>query len=857
MRRLLKKMIPLLLSILMAIAIMPQIVFAEDAETKGTGLTYLEIMDLDITENTCGNWSCDEAGNNLYYNYYPENSRDLQVTIEYDEEMYSGSWRDIQDTLYELTDEWQWLYIDCDSWPTYEKQWTLGSTHTLTASLMGKSDTFDVTIIESQVTDLQIEDLEIVEYTNGYWTSGPDDGQYFFYNLERSPLLKMKLTYEGDTFTGTWSSIEDDLFDLTDEWPSLDLFSFPNQSYDRPWTAGNTYTVLADVWGKTATFTVKIKKSPLTSFKVADLSIMEGTCGYNAHDENGNTYFEYYPMQSANFSASIVYDGKTYTGRMNELQSMLYEWTGDYPSYNLTTDPKQSAATPWKVNQTITATMELAGLKSTFKIKITPSLLTKITLDNIEILEETNGEQYNSFYYYYFQQAVTGSFVYNGKEYRGTYSELMSQLRTLTGSDPYFSFVAEKPQSPDTPWLPNNSYKVTASVMGKSCSFYVKIKPAVTPTAIKPIAETNLVFYRHCYYYNTFWGVTYEPANAKQGTTWESEDTSIIEVYGTDPVLNSFSFNGSGTTKVTATSKANPSLKQTFTVTIKDEAPPAGTYTTTMKAGKWDNTYVYPTDLKNTRSFAMKVGDTYALEITLSSPRCIELLDVNELQKQLTIADVNMYDGNMSFEGGKITRTMLLKLTAKKAGIETLTVGDYTLRIGVSEEGDLLFSDVLNPDAWYYKTVYDIAGTVNAQGHALMSGYSNGSGNFGPSDPLTRQDFAVILYRLADEPAVPDMENPFKDTNPKGYYYTCVLWAKANNVIAGYNDGRFGVGDKITREQVATILYRFAKDYLKIDTSEALAAGDLSKFKDGKAVSSWAEEALTWATGAGVISGKD
>ena len=101
------------------------------------------------------------------------------------------------------------------------------------------------------------------------------------------------------------------------------------------------------------------------------------------------------------------------------------------------------------------------------------------------------------------------------------------------------------------------------------------------------------------------------------------------------------------------------------------------------------------------------------------------------------------------------------------------------------------------------------------------------------------------------------MENPFKDTNPKGYYYTCVLWAKAENVIAGYNDGRFGVGDKITREQVATILYRFAKDYLDIDTSEALEAGDLSRFTDGTAISSWAEEALTWATGAGVITGKD
>ena len=178
----------------------------------------------------------------------------------------------------------------------------------------------------------------------------------------------------------------------------------------------------------------------------------------------------------------------------------------------------------------------------------------------------------------------------------------------------------------------------------------------------------------------------------------------------------------------------------------------------------------------------------------------------------------------------------------------------------MTDVGELspVFTDVRNPDAWYFDTVYEIAKTRNSNGTALMSGYGGANaGKFGPADPLTRQDFAIILYRLADEPAIPDLINPFTDTSESGYYYNSVLWAKGENVIAGYNDGRFGVGDKITREQVATILYRFAKDYLKIDTLEALEAGDLSKFKDGKAVSSWAAEALTWATGAGVISGKD
>ena len=174
----------------------------------------------------------------------------------------------------------------------------------------------------------------------------------------------------------------------------------------------------------------------------------------------------------------------------------------------------------------------------------------------------------------------------------------------------------------------------------------------------------------------------------------------------------------------------------------------------------------------------------------------------------------------------------------------------------MTDVGELspVFTDVRNPDAWYFGTVYEIAKTRNSNGTALMSGYGGAkAGKFGPADPLTRQDFAIILYRLAGEPAIPDLINPFTDTSESGYYYNSVLWAKGENVIAGYNDGRFGVGDKITREQVATILYRFAKDYLHMDASEK---GDLSTFSDGTAVSSWAEEALIWATGADIITGK-
>ena len=163
-----------------------------------------------------------------------------------------------------------------------------------------------------------------------------------------------------------------------------------------------------------------------------------------------------------------------------------------------------------------------------------------------------------------------------------------------------------------------------------------------------------------------------------------------------------------------------------------------------------------------------------------------------------------------------------------------------------------LFADVQNQKDWFYDYVNDIANTQNSNGTPLMSGYANGSGKFGPADPLSRQDFACILYRFAEEPSVSSTRNPYPDTDTGGYYYKSILWARENNVITGYGNGYFGVGHNITREQVATILYRYARS-IGVDTS---VKGDLSKFSDAGSISDYAKDALIWANGAEIITGK-
>lgn len=154
------------------------------------------------------------------------------------------------------------------------------------------------------------------------------------------------------------------------------------------------------------------------------------------------------------------------------------------------------------------------------------------------------------------------------------------------------------------------------------------------------------------------------------------------------------------------------------------------------------------------------------------------------------------------------------------------------------------FKDI-DPTAWY-------AFSVNyAENNKLMTGLN--SKEFGPGNNLARAQFSVILHRMNGEPAV-TYSAKFKDV-PKGQWYTnAILWANSIGVVNGYSDtGLFGTGDEINREQMAVMMYRYAT-YKKYDTSQK---ADFSKFKDASSVNAFAKEAMSWAVGSGIITGKD
>ena len=134
--------------------------------------------------------------------------------------------------------------------------------------------------------------------------------------------------------------------------------------------------------------------------------------------------------------------------------------------------------------------------------------------------------------------------------------------------------------------------------------------------------------------------------------------------------------------------------------------------------------------------------------------------------------------------------------------------------------------------------------------HELMQGVEKYV--FAPGMPMTRAMMVTVLYRLEGEPELTGEAIVFGDVNPESWYANEVAWASATGLVYGTDLG-FEPNASITREQIATILYRYAR-FIGLDTS---AAGDLSVFSDGDKVSSWAQEAMAWAVGVGLFQGDD
>ncbi len=185
----------------------------------------------------------------------------------------------------------------------------------------------------------------------------------------------------------------------------------------------------------------------------------------------------------------------------------------------------------------------------------------------------------------------------------------------------------------------------------------------------------------------------------------------------------------------------------------------------------------------------------------------------------------------------------------------TCTEPGYTGDLYCADCGKLLSKgQVIEPDcpsarfqdvaleAWYHDAI----------DYVVRNGLMNGMSDtvFAPDGTLKRSQMVTVLYRMAGSPAV-EQTVAFTDVPAGSYYAEAVAWAAANDITKGVSASKFDPEGTVTRQQMVTFLYRYAK----LIGADVAAQGDLSGYTDADKVNDWAKDAMTWAVAKGIVTG--
>ena len=180
------------------------------------------------------------------------------------------------------------------------------------------------------------------------------------------------------------------------------------------------------------------------------------------------------------------------------------------------------------------------------------------------------------------------------------------------------------------------------------------------------------------------------------------------------------------------------------------------------------------------------------------------------------------------------SETVVKQSVPTQGGVLLPLEGSATIRL---EDNTKTFIDVAE-NAWYYDAVI----FVTARG--IFSGTSGNT--FSPDGTMTRGMLAKVLHNMEGNPAA-SVKSSFPDVQPGGWYADAVDWAAEKGIVLGYDSGLYGPDDYITREQLATILWRYA--------GSPASTHSLDQFTDADQISPYARPAMAWANEHGILNG--
>lgn len=277
-----------------------------------------------------------------------------------------------------------------------------------------------------------------------------------------------------------------------------------------------------------------------------------------------------------------------------------------------------------------------------------------------------------------------------------------------------------------------------------------------------------------------------------------------------------------------------------------------GVYTVSKKSSGGSHRYDGYITVINPKNGTVSVSDDWAdedqkitLTITPDKGYVVDKIEIVDLEgDKIDAKKVEDEDNEYTFRMANcdVTVTVTFKEEGKTEDKEETNETEETDKTEETTTPETVdFSDVSESD-WFYKGV----------SYVVENGMMNGVGEnqFAPNAPLTREMLAVVLYNMEKQPESTGV-NPFADVKADMWYTDAIVWANANGIVAGYDDSTFGLGDSITREQLAAILYRYAqmKGY---DVTEK---ADLTGYADSAAISGYAVEAMQWANANGIVNG--
>ena len=212
------------------------------------------------------------------------------------------------------------------------------------------------------------------------------------------------------------------------------------------------------------------------------------------------------------------------------------------------------------------------------------------------------------------------------------------------------------------------------------------------------------------------------------------------------------------------------------------------------------------------------------------------------------------YTASSGYKAGSFTATAQpgnksVSVSVSANGTFSFTVPSDATSVTVTPsfvlDNGLPFTDVAN-NAWYFTAVKYCYDTTN-NGYRLMEGDS--ANTFAPNGSFTRAHMVQILWNMKGRPTPRTTANPFRDMSSSNWYYSAILWAYENGYAKGYPDGTFKPGQAVTRQEMVQFLYQAS--------GSRSGSGNLSYYSDGYTANNWAQPALRWATGLGILSGQN